>query len=193
MGNYFIHIPRTGGNAIGRVLPIKYYTYLGHDLRDPNYRHPSEICKPSDFVFTFVRNPYDRIISAFHYLDNGGNNAHDAFDAYLLGIKKLSFEGFINHKLKDASNWQIHFIPQSFYLTGVQKYSFYKYEQLETGFAEVCKILGAENIKLQTQKINRSKKNGLTQDYFDKKTTKIVRQIYKDDFKIFGFPDKIPY
>lgn len=91
MANYYIHIPRTGGHSLTSSLPWGNYTYLGHNLRDPAYRHPREVCTAGDFVFTVMRDPFERLVSAFNFLHRGGWCAEDNDDAYRLGIRTLAF------------------------------------------------------------------------------------------------------
>ena len=79
----FIHIPKTAGisvvkaffrdvNLEGHRSVYFYKQVFGKDLSEY-------------FIFTFVRNPWDRLYSAYKFLQKGGINIHDknAFDMYL--------------------------------------------------------------------------------------------------------------
>ena len=61
---FFIHIPRTGGNSIastildGRTAHTPYFVY--------QRAYPDEF--DEFFKFCFVRNPWDRLVSAYFYL-----------------------------------------------------------------------------------------------------------------------------
>ena len=67
----FIHIPRTGGTSIvsslikQKLIPKSQYNYVVDHLRVPQGIDCDE------FVFSFVRNPFDRIVSIFKWLDSG--------------------------------------------------------------------------------------------------------------------------
>jgi hypothetical protein len=77
----FKHIPRTAGNSIKEVL-LDDILFLGHDFYGLGYKHLYYHIKKytRSFVFSVVRNPYDRAVSAFFYLNKGGNNPLDEFD-----------------------------------------------------------------------------------------------------------------
>ena len=107
----FIHIPKTAGISVvksffgditleGHRSVWFYKQVLGKDL--------SEF-----FIFTFVRNPWDRLYSAYKFLQKGGINIHDknAFDMYLSEYN--DFEDFVLNGLNEEILFEItHFIPQ---------------------------------------------------------------------------------
>lgn len=68
----FIHIPRTGGSSIHKALCN--YEYIGkepghralyEELKD--FSDPEEAYK-ENFWFAFIRNPWDRLVSSYEYL-----------------------------------------------------------------------------------------------------------------------------
>lgn len=82
----FLHIPRTGGTLIENKLREKYsQDYYGIDKMGLSKQHYmldkliSNKDKNNIFVFTFVRNPFDRILSS--YLNWTINNTPN-FDKY---------------------------------------------------------------------------------------------------------------
>lgn len=77
----YIHIPRTGGTSVQSVLQkyMEYYEHpvtkdrvpvfpkhasLVHLLRDASLEKPSAL--EDYFVFSFVRNPWDLVVSRYH-------------------------------------------------------------------------------------------------------------------------------
>lgn len=62
----FIHIPKAGGSSIQNIIK-KYNKDLTGCLHK-NVTDYSKEYRNSCFVFTFVRNPYDRLLSAHKYL-----------------------------------------------------------------------------------------------------------------------------
>ena len=62
----FIHVPKTGGTFVERKLAkLKNKVFGGHS----NYIHFKNKIKSIDNynIFSIVRNPYDRLISAYFY------------------------------------------------------------------------------------------------------------------------------
>lgn len=182
MEKYFIHIPRAGGTSVASSLPYGCATYLGHDLRDPDYRHPSAICTEGDYVFAIVRNPYDRLVSAFDFLRAGGNSDADRRDAEALGIPTMSFRDFVTDRLAEAATWQIHLRPQSFYLRGVPRPRVFSFDDKERAFAEICEELGVAGGELLDQNKSVPHQSG---DYYDDAARKVVAEVYRDDIELF--------
>lgn len=180
--NYYIHIPRTGGQSLTSSLPWGHHTYLGHDLRSPDYRHPSEVCTADDFVFTVMRDPFDRLVSAFHFLQRGGWCGADNDDAYRLGIRTLGFRNFVLANLRTADAWQIHFLPQAFFLDGVPSVRVLDFARQAEQFGELCEALGGRREQALLA-LNRSER-GMTEHYYDEATREIVREIYACDFDL---------
>ena len=63
----FIHIPRTGGTSIEKSFGLT----LGNEEKHLSAAELREKAGPEkwaqSFVFSFVRNPWDRIISLYHH------------------------------------------------------------------------------------------------------------------------------
>lgn len=63
----FIHIPKTGGASIRKAF------FKGNHGEPYFYELPPEA--EDFFRFAFVRNPFDRLVSAFHMFTSGLDNA----------------------------------------------------------------------------------------------------------------------
>jgi len=120
----FVHIPKTGGTALSLALEGRARAddiLLGDTPKAKRRRHrlkgvqaagrlwkhstladidglvPAEQIKDS-FCFTLVRNPWDRMVSYYHWLRGQG------FDHPAVGLAKaLSFSEFLNHPQTQAS------------------------------------------------------------------------------------------
>ena len=81
----YLHIPKTGGTAVERML-IENFTPNNGEFYNknciPEYvkyglngrQHMDAMGYPLDLpIFTFIRNPYDRALSAFNYLKRRGD------------------------------------------------------------------------------------------------------------------------
>ena len=185
----FIHIPKTAGVSLVKAI-YGDVTLSGHRSV---YFH-SIVLKPDKtkyFSFSFVRNPYDRLYSAYVFLSEGGINSHDklAFATYLSRFK--DFEDFVLNGLDKEMIFKItHFIPQYEYLcdkNGNVLVDFLgRFESLYDDVNHLSIKLG-KNIKLchynRTEK--RKYTNSYTQEMIDK-----VHRIYEKDIAIFEYSFK---
>src|SRR3989304_5485024 len=101
----FIHIPKAAGSSIYQIIgennTIKYCAHI----------------RATDIhTFAITRNPYDRIISAYFYLiQGGGKNELDL--RYCEMLKKYSsFKDFLLHIEADNLLEILHLRPQSYFL-----------------------------------------------------------------------------
>jgi len=114
----FVHIPRTAGTSIMEFCRESNIYVFGHDINNLKYISLKKFKKnynKNSYYFTFVRNPWDRVVSSFFYLDKGGNNISDEKDRekYLKKYKH-NFNIFIKEAFKNKKILkQIHFMPQN--------------------------------------------------------------------------------
>lgn len=194
-------MPRTGGTSINECLRRMYKKYnydnlwiIGHDLRNKNYISFPKYCrlyKKNFKSFSFVRNPWDRVVSAFNYLNQGGCSEVDKIDyeKYLAkfngNFKKFVKEGLT--KDKKILN-QIHFVPQYKWLCD-KKHNILvdflgKYENLKKDFNKIIDLFDLPKISLE--KTNSSKHLSYKK-YYDKDIIGIIEKIYKKDIEIFNY------
>lgn len=183
MPNYFIHIPRTGGTSVASSLPYGCAIYLGHDIRSPGYRHPGQVCTAEDYAFAFLRDPYDRLVSAFSFLRKGGSSDDDRADAEMLGITHRDFGDFVTGSLAAAATWQVHLLPQKFFLDGVPRVQVFDFGRQQEAFPAICRALGVDPGR-PLENLNSSERHGVVGDYYDDETAAIVREVYRDDFDL---------
>ena len=74
-GCIFIHIPKCAGVSVSKAL---FGNLAGGHSRVVDYQLVFNSNEYSNyFKFTFVRNPWDRLVSAFFFLKKGGFNDAD--------------------------------------------------------------------------------------------------------------------
>lgn len=191
MGVIFTHVPKSAGTSIvdtlfhqkSRHVPIR--RYAAYD----------EAGFASAFKFTFVRNPWSRIYSAYHYLHRvvgKGNKFVDWVWATQYLSDTPTFEDFVLH-LRDRRYLRcvkryIHFRDQLDWIsipgrTEVMDFVG-RFESLESDFAHVCHVLGISAPALCRLRA------GTESDYHDAFTgemVSIVGDMYGRDAKTFGY------
>ena len=178
----FFHIPKTAGISISNSLfgDIKW----GHRNVDFYKSHYGEKVFNSLYKFCFVRNPYDRLFSAYTFLKEGGINNQDLefSNSYLQEF--ASFDEFVLKGLEkeEIMNW-VHFKPQYTFVCdendNIVMDFVGKMENLNADFNTICKHL---NIESELQKLNMSaaKKNE-----FSEEIKTMIRLKYQKDFNLF--------
>ncbi len=185
----FVHIPKNAGIAVWNSL---YDTNIekGHKNLYHFKLFNTELFNKF-FKFTFVRNPYDRFVSAYKFLKKGGRSKAD-YNVYCRFIKKhRTFENFVHYIYEnpDIIKKMLHFIPQVDFIsdqTGkLLKIDYIgKIESIEHDYEYVAdKLKANRNLK----KINTTKHKPY-QEYYNQNTYNLVLELYKNDFREFDYP-----
>ena len=172
----FIHIPKCGGNSIKIALGLKWTDHC--KISQKRYFNHMDY-----FKFTFVRNPWDRFLSAYSYLKAGGMNDQDlllkqkierynSFKQFVLEapfLNYLHFQPMFNHIQIDDKD-QMNFIG--------------RVENYQEDFNTICDKIGIPRQELLHK--NKSKHKHYT-EYYDDETREIVAEKYKKDIEYFGY------
>ncbi|HFU2808308.1 TPA: sulfotransferase family 2 domain-containing protein, partial [Campylobacter coli] len=185
----FIHVPKVAGSSIERVIYQTDKWLVGH-VKASDYTKFDKDKFDSYFSFGFVRNPYDRVVSAYHYLKNDSPDPYD-IEWGRLHINNLTFEEFIlslqDEEFKEKILSKNHFSFQYKYLCDENMNILVnfvgKFEQLNSDFKKILNILRRKDSLVH---INKSKHLNY-KDYYSSQTYKIIREIYRDDFEIFDY------
>lgn len=187
-GSLYIHIPRTAGGSIVEALydsrerghtPLYSYAYTNPELT-------SRL-----FVFSFVRNPWDRIVSAYHRVLGTAKNPATRAWAERNVARFDGFEDFLR-ALDDDSHlrWIVlsypHFRSQFEYLSvdGCLATDFVgRFEQLEKDFAIVAAQV-KPGASLGHRHISHHSDYRL---YYNDRTAEIVANLYAKDIAAFGY------
>lgn len=182
----FVHIPKAAGMSITRSLygreighrTIGYYkAYYGSRLLDK-------------YSFSFVRNPWDRLYSAYTFLLAGGMSKYksDVAMSLYLNEKYPDFQRFVMCGLNDnVIKSYIHFIPQCVFLTigGRIAVDFVgRFEDLESDFEKISDQIGRGGELLHE---NKTKRSSTYKDVYSKEMIDRVERSYLADIKLLGY------
>lgn len=184
----YVHIPKAAGISINKAL---FGNYGGGHKTVRSYRKifGTKTYK-SYFKFTFVRNPYSRLLSAYHFLKDGGFHEKDKKWAMENLSAYNNFNTFVEEWINEENIWKyIHFKPQYFFVTDMNlelDIDFVgKTENIESDFKLICWELNLENKLTIQNKGNKDHTDWINQ-YSEISLQKIAR-IYHQDFKLFRY------
>lgn len=222
----FIHIPKTAGQSVEKVFlerlgltwetrtPLllgendnvlfgpRSFTHLtAREYVDMKFMTPEQFSKY--FKFTFVRNPYSRLVSTYLYFDY---------------INKFDFKNFVKTVVSERINEMSvrHFLPQAHYVndaSGNLLVDFVgRFERLQEDFDHVCNCIGIPQLQLPhtNKSINSVKPKSLISrakravkntylwrrnlrlrdqymDYYDQESIDLTNKLYEADFEKFGY------
>jgi len=185
-----VHIPKTAGISVCTTL---FGNLAGGHATLADYRDRfAPATFRSYYKFAFVRNPYDRLHSAFYFLRGGGISAEDKDfrDRYLSA--DMSFREFVMDVLSpDSTQLIYHLRPQFEYITLkdqpdlIQLDFVGRFESLSVDFAVAASRIGLGERQLPHENKNPGKKY-YRDEYSDEMLSK-AGQIYKKDFELLGY------
>lgn len=181
-GFIFIHIPKTGGMAIAEALSLPYVSHR----RYSEYLRANPSKYRRTFKFSIVRNPWDRLVSAYFFLRAGGVNEVDQAwaDRHLSPFP--SFREFVREWVNEENVWSwIHFVPQHYFIAGKTIMVDYvaRFETLAEDFKYIASRLGSA---ARLNPANVSQHAHFT-TYYDAEMCEIVARAYRRDIELFGY------
>jgi len=145
------------------------------NAEEAKYLLPTEIWNGC-FKFSFVRNPWAREVSNYHFILGNSNNPHHDF------VKDMgSFDAYLHEYLPIRKSLQYDYLSNSEGKILVDYIG--KIESVDKDFRHVVELLGIEN---NMHKINTSKHEDYRQYYSDK-TAELVSEIFQKDIEAFGY------
>ncbi|MFV2003205.1 MAG: sulfotransferase family 2 domain-containing protein [Paracoccaceae bacterium] len=203
----FVHIPKTGGTALALALEaraMKDDILIGDTpkavrrrarlkgLRASGrlWKHSrltdihgvlSEAAMRDYFVVTLVRNPWDRMVSYYHWLKLQG------FDHVAVGLaKSLEFGEFLRHPHVQASIGAAHYASYVTDNSGTEQCNlFARIEHLKTDLAAFETHLGFDIGRLE--RVNTSPRDADYRGYFSAGDASIIARICATDIARFGY------
>jgi hypothetical protein len=180
----FIHIPKTAGSSVARAL----FGVASRHVVAADYiaANPGKFAR--FFKFAFVRNPWDRLVSTYAFLRDGGMNELDRDWAAEHVTPYADFGDFVRRglALPEVQAW-VHFRPQTDFICdadGRMLMDFLgRYERLNEDFAAVAKKLHRD-VALPMTNVSRRSRYA---DYYTPETRDLVAQLYSRDIERLGY------
>jgi len=138
----------------------------------------------NSFKFAFVRNPWDRVVSLYHYLKPTSIVKDKCFSSFCKYLKYNQIEPIGPYNVIGLSqcNKQISWLVDN---NGKIFVDFIgRYENLQKDFEKVCSIIGIPSKILPYEKFSNHAHYSL---YYTKETKDIIGELYKEDIERFGY------
>jgi len=205
--NYlFVHIPKTGGTALAttleeramrddvligdtpkaqrrrqrvKKLPAKGRLWKHSTLRDiDGWLSPDDL--QALFVFTLVRNPWDRLVSYYHWLRD------QRFDHVAVTLAHTrDFAGFINHPHTQSSLRAASYASYVTDISGALRCdAFVRLEHLQDDLAPLEKHLG---FAVAPERMNASNRRADYRGYYTPQLIETVADVCADDIEKFNY------
>lgn len=165
----FIHIPRTGGTSIEKAFDKNMWKNAPLEkhlsAKEARKKYGKKAWEDY-FTFSFVRNPWDRVISLWKIKTYGQD--YCLYD-FLLNYNPKDFE-YKSPYYEDILNLDLDFVG--------------KFENLQEDFNKVCDKIGIKSIKLpHAGKSDRKHYS----HYYDGRTKSIISYLYRKDIRKFNY------
>ena len=184
----FIHVPKSAGTSVSKAI---YGRTLGHYSAAEISNAFPDLYKNS-FTFGFVRNPWDRVLSAYSFAKLGRTSVMGVRNPEQYKIEEFStFERFVCEWLPNQNLEKVDFIfrQQSDYLCdregeiAVDKVGFV--ETLDLDLGEIARRL---NKKIDVVRENSTRgADDKYRDYYSIEMRDIVACLYSKDIENFGY------
>jgi len=190
----FFRIPRAASNSVSYAL---FGHLAGGHKTAMEYKKTFGPCFDYFYKFTFVRNPFARLVSAYDYLKSGGHPV--SLSDKRFGEEVInSYEDFsdfvINWLDSDKRRYEKpHFYPQVHFLTIDDSLSvdfIGCVESVEEDFSRVKSKLG-EDCKLPNKNAAQGNRKPIESFYTKDSVIEKVINVYEKDFVELGYSSRI--
>ncbi|WP_428737639.1 sulfotransferase family 2 domain-containing protein [Sulfurimonas sp.] len=181
----FIHVPKAAGTSISYSV---YSRTLGHFKARLLKKVLGDLFDKS-FKFSVVRNPYNRVRSAYKFVKQNGTGIMGIRNKKVYSSYKFdTFESFVKLWLKETDITKEDYVFQPQYLfthdenKNILLDKVWKLEEFEKFTREIIHYIDIEQI----YHLNESSKD--KKEYvWPEELREIVYEKYKDDFLLFGY------
>lgn len=166
--------PANVATALGwRAILIRNQHLKAHEIKEIMPDGLFDDC----YSFGFVRNPWDRLISGYHYAQQTPRHPEHAIVRDLTNVSD-----FITYRENNSPVMQSDLLFDEKDRQLVTKIG--RFETLRQDFDSICVDL---NITASLKKTNSSTREADWRTYFTDKDFKRVGQIYRRDIELFGY------
>ena len=175
----FIHINKTGGSSIEKALGIG----LDHSTAAEKHAQLGAAAWQSKFTFTVVRNPWDKVVSHYHYRVKTNQTN--------LGEQPIPFAEWLQRCYVERDpryyDQPRMFMPQRQWLLGAEGEMLVefvgRFESLQQDFNYIC-----ERLSLRAE-LGHAKPSsrGSYRDYYDADTRDLVARHFAEDLEAYGY------
>ena len=186
----FVHIPKTAGTSVlaGLGAPAVFDTHAPSCA----YRQSYPELYARAYKFAFVRNPWDRFASSFHFMKHGTSWSlqRDWAREHIGDLDFAAFTRRLRHPLHRANVLAERFFwPQTVWLGGEGRTQgvdqIFRFEALDEALEALCGRLGlpAPEQTPHMRKVDRPDFRRL----YDDETRAIVGRLYRRDIAALGY------
>tara|TARA_R110000823_G_scaffold285222_2_gene403695 strand:- start:1161 stop:1793 length:633 start_codon:yes stop_codon:yes gene_type:complete len=189
----FIDICKTAGTSIGIAFDTSdlvsvigsadsvygngQYPKKHHGLGE-RCRIPVKDVTKFDYIFSVVRNPYDRVLSLFTWHQKRGELKDISFSEFLTSLEDISASVNTLH----ATIPQVEYVKRG---DVVVPDKILRFEKIKEDFNALLKELNLPSIPLPHA--NNSGSSKPSKEWYTKKDIERVNSYYHQDFKVFGY------
>lgn len=158
-------------NVLGAAAPVKDHATASALKK----RLPEEVFE-TYFKFAFVRNPWDWLVSLYHYI-----RSHPLHPKYGTIRSLPDFESYLWWRYENDRVFQKDFVVDDSGSLLVDYLG--RYENLEADFQDICRKIGV-NCELPRRNVTRHLDYS---QYYTDQTIDLVAQQYREDIELFGY------
>ena len=197
--SFFVCIPKTGTTSAQSVLAQFGFRRLSHSKKHLRYSEYEDV--KNYFSFTFVRNPWARLVSQYRFSMRYINVWKSILG---LNLAELGFTGYIRNIVGAGLSFSNHLHPRDNSYGGDDDWGLLQFldaapakrnfsngvdfvgklENFQEDFNIVCDKLGIPHQILPHR--NKTKHKHYT-EYYDDETKEIVAEKYAEDIEYFGY------
>lgn len=209
----FIHVPKTGGSSVAHALwahadhvehywanrclarigirvnhyaPVRLRKFRPHTPAAELRRNLPAGMFEQLFTFAFVRNPWDLLVSYYHFLSDAEGHPDHASHRRRHAVRLPDFEAYVRYEIRRGKISQTRMVADR---RGRVLVNFLgRYESLRTDFDRACRHIG---IDASLGRANASAR-GDYRDYYTDRLAALVRDHFAEDIERFGYEFTAP-